>query len=82
MIIYAEGTANNGRTIENNGSLFCLDHRGSQIGFFLKGSEGGHLAGLQLVIEGAACTWLLGYLFVIAILCLFAEGIKLSPHSR
>ena len=68
---------NNGRTMENNGPLFFLDHRSRRIGFSSKGSEEGGLAGLQPVAEGAPCTWLLGYLFFVAIFCPFAERFDL-----
>jgi len=81
MIFYAEGAVNNGRTMENNGALLFLDHRGRRIGFCSKGSEGAGLAGLQPVAEGAACTWLLGYLFFVAIFCLFDERIQPVPRD-
>ena len=68
---------NNGRTMGDNGPLFFLDQRGRRIGFSSKGSEGNGLAGLQPLAEGAACTWLLGYLFFVAILCPFAERFDL-----
>ena len=72
---------NNGRTMGDNGALLFLDHRGRQIGFCSKGSEGNGLAGLQLVADGAACTWLLRYLFFVAIFCLFAERIQPVPRD-
>ena len=81
MIIYAEGAVNNGRTMGNNGALLFLDHRGRRIGFCSKGSEGGGLGGLQPVADGAACTWLLGYLFFVAIFCPFAERIQPVPRD-
>ena len=77
MIIYAEGAVNNGRTMGDNGALLFLDHRGRRIEFGSKGSEGGGLGGLQPVADGAACTWLLGYLFFVTILCPVAERFDL-----
>ena len=81
MIIYAEGAVNNGRTMGDNGPLFLKDQRGRQIGFSSKGSERNGLAGLQPVADGAACTWLLRYLFFVAIFCLFAERIQPVPRD-
>ena len=72
---------NNGRTMGDNGALLFLDHRGRRIGFCSKGSEGGGLAGLQPVADGAACTWLLRYLFFVAIFCLFDERIEHFPRD-
>ena len=72
---------NNGRTMGDNGALLFLDHRGRRIGFCSKGSEGGGLAGLQPVAEGAPCTWLLGYLFFVPIFCPFDERIEHFPRD-
>ena len=58
---------------------FCLslDHRGRRIGFNSKGSEGGHLAGLQPNSRGGASKYLVKLLYFVAILCRFAESIDL-----